>query len=408
MTTNQDIIDQVSRRLRDVNKKTWKLDVLLAAMNSAFQSIVNVRPDSNTVHRDIALAPGHEQQIDDDLYKIIHALHNVDDISGKPRRAITLANMGTMDSVFMHWRLDKPRGYVEHYMLDEMDDKKFYVWPPVIGPRPGEEPLLPEVPVNPGTVNTTGNLVEVDAYYVDLFGDNDIILEWPDGNNNARQSVNGAVPPGTNSLMILNFRNSPEPWNTRVESLGGIRDVIETNGTHANILNGIFPPNASSMGIGPTGSGSGVYFDSDNEIFIGPTKMLVTNTSFDKFHIEDNDFTPVTITDAQNYAELLNVYNRAVADRNAYFTQEGGDTIRIVAAMVPCVEESQLEESPPLNKSHIPALMEWMLYYCYAIDDELTANNARADVHFRNFFNLMDSKIKNSLRIQQIRNEVDA
>ena len=136
MTTHQDIIDQVSRRLRDVNTKTWKLDILAAAMNSAFQTVVNTRPDSSTEHRNIALVEGYEQEIDDDLYKLIHLLSNVCPLTGKPKRAITLADMGTMDSVFMHWRQDAARGYIEHYMLDDMNDRKFYVWPPAVGPLP--------------------------------------------------------------------------------------------------------------------------------------------------------------------------------------------------------------------------------------------------------------------------------
>lgn len=231
--TNRIIIDQVSRRLRDVTKKTWQLDILLAALNSAFQSVVNVRPDSNTVHRNMTLVEGHEQRIDDDLYKLVHVLHNVDPATNQPRRAITKANMGTMDSIFPHWRQDKVRGYIEHYMLDELDDRVFYNWPPAAGPK----------------------------------------------------------------------------------------TVIGEDG-------------------------------------------------------ED----------------------QLVSD----------ELIRIVAAIVPVVTEADLDNPIPLNSTHHPAIMEWMLYYCYAVDDELTANSARPDVHFRNFFNLMNTKIQNTLRIQQIRENVDA
>lgn len=263
---NSDVINQVSRRLRDVAQKEWKPDILLASLNSALQSIVNVSPHTNTVHRDITLVNGHQQRIPSDLHKLIHVLHNVDDVSGEPRRAVTLAEMGMMDDVFPHWRQDDPRGYIEHYMMTDTDDKGFHVWPPARA-RSTERPVEVERPTEP------------DA--------------------------------------------------------GATQEVQD------------------------------------------------------------------------QYALDVAAYNQYVVAFNAYLAEDPGNVLRIEASRIPVVLEDDLDEFLPVSLQHVPAIQEWMLYYCYAVDDEMTPNNNRGDMHFKNFFNLVGVKLQNSMRIRETRFEID-
>jgi len=213
---NRDIINQTSRRLRDVSQKEWQLSILVAAYNSAIQTLMNVRPTSNTICRDLELKEGHEQEIDSDMHKLIHVLHNSCP-DGTAKRAVTLVEMGIMDSTLQHWRQDPSRGYIEHYMMTETNDRKFHVWPPAIE----------------------------------------------------------------------------------------------------------------------------------------------------------------------------------------------GQKLRVEASIIPEVSEDELDNEMPLNLQYAPALMEWMLYYCYSVDDEMTPNNGRGRNHFENFFNLMQTKVQNTFRIREIRDEVD-
>jgi len=457
--TNQIIIDQVSRRLRDVTRKTWKLDILIASMNSAFQSVINVRPDSNTVHRNMSLVKGHEQQIDDDLYKLVHVLHNVDPATGNAKRAITKANMGTMDSVFMHWRQDKPRGYVEHYMLDDFDDRKFYIWPPVIG-REGEAPIVPEaledpgpltevVPIGIDPLSVPSNFItNLDSANTTIVGPrssasinvHSSLLNTSDGEFYAEfelLNIDDAFNPfalavgllgqtSVSSVSFLGFSNDQS-----IGYLGNSNIAFEgDNDFQRN------NPLASVVGIvyRVQGSNRSVDFYADN-VFIGSFQLedsvdfrlgiTVARSSEVKLNIQSSDFIHqppgdsqpwyiddrpgiVTQQDIDDFNESVIARDTAIQALNEFNAQPGGEMIRIVGALVPCITEEDLPNEVPLNKTHHPAIMEWMLYYCYAVDDERTANAGRPDFHFRNFFNLMDTKIKNSMRIQEIREMVDS
>lgn len=182
----QEFIDELSRRLRDVNKKQWDDDFLISATNAALGALTTVMPQSFTVNRDLALVGGTEQEIDPDLHRIVTMLHNISTVDGTPRRAITKADMSVLDAACPHWRQDPSRNYIRHWMVDEFDESKFYVWPPA----PTEDPLsirgtftrtpyisrtvLPEVPEEPVEP------VDIDdgAYQADLAAYNALLAEY--------------------------------------------------------------------------------------------------------------------------------------------------------------------------------------------------------------------------------------
>ena len=450
--TNRIIIDQVSRRLRDVTKKTWQQDILLAALNSAFQSVVNVRPDSNTVHRNMTLVEGHEQRIDDDLYKLVHVLHNVDRTTNQPRRAITKANMGTMDSIFPHWRQDKPRGYIEHYMLDELDDRVFYNWPPARGinapvtaAEPPVEPVAPQPPEGGFPTqgfdydNTTGEHTIVDSTnYISnrtsgwvtsyFFADN---LPTEDGRYYFESEVEtfptiiGVYEAGTRTTTTSNtvgtsgdsagyfsgsvFRNNFRALNFSSNEGDIIGMEYEIRGSERLLryyVNGQLQDGevqltddtdyvpAMGIGSGSNDTPAGLIINGVTYLPDGASQWPPPLEVLDAFQVELDAFQVE--------------FDAFLVLQQEFENTPIGELIRIVAAIVPVVTEADLDEPIPLNSTHHPAIMEWMLYYCYAVDDELTANSGRPDYHFRNFFNLMNTKIQNTLRIQQIRENVDA
>ena len=195
----QAFVDELARRLRDVGKRQWQQETLVAALNAALRSLCTVIPRAYTVHRTIELVAGTEQTLPADLHKIVQLLHNVCPESGEPRRAITLADKAVLDAAYPHWRQDASRAYIRHYMSDAMNDQTFYVWPPA---REAAEAVAPvagdTVPVgetglalvrlynsNPGGApvgwtyfaGPTGvpRLVAGDEYYVQLADDHEAL-----------------------------------------------------------------------------------------------------------------------------------------------------------------------------------------------------------------------------------------
>ena len=173
-------ITNIARRLRDVGKKQWDDDFLLSATNAAISALCRSMPQVYTVNRDLILKAGTEQNIDFDLHKIVTILHNVKS-DGSSGRAITKADMGVLDAACPQWRQDAPREYIRHWMVDEFDESRFYVWPPaeaqvqavvadttdavVLTPvdQPGVEPVDPgelgdgAIPSARWDVNSTGS-----------------------------------------------------------------------------------------------------------------------------------------------------------------------------------------------------------------------------------------------------------
>jgi hypothetical protein len=52
-----------------------------------------------------------------------------------------------------------------------------------------------------------------------------------------------------------------------------------------------------------------------------------------------------------------------------------------------------------LDDVFAPALIEWVLYRCFARDSEKTPNYIRAERHFSNFFNLLGIKLQADMRV---------
>ena len=126
----QEFIDTVSRRLRDVDKRQWTQEYLVEATSAAFNALTSTVPQAYTVSRDITLVEGSTQKLDDDLHRILHLVSNVCPVSNQEMRSVTIADMSAMDRQFPHWRRDKSRTYIWHYLLNTMDESEFYVWPP--------------------------------------------------------------------------------------------------------------------------------------------------------------------------------------------------------------------------------------------------------------------------------------
>ena len=434
---NRDIINQTSRRLRDVSQKEWQISILVAAYNSALQTLMNVRPTSNTICRDITLKEGHEQEIDPDMHKLIHVLHNVCP-DGKAKRAITLADMSTMDSTLPQWRQDEPRGYVDHYMMTETNDRKFHVWPPVRGDQRGELPIEPTPPepvpddyvapiVGFDYANTTGRFIRRSnfsfshdngrsGWVTSYYAEDNIVTEdgqyYFENEISAVSTLLGLYEAGGRSS------STSTSVGTSGESIGYfLGQVFHNNG----------PDRQFSLAGGAVQQGRrlGVHYDVEgNERYVqfsadgtllgvqrirladgvnyvpalgissssGGTSSIFTREEDMMFLPDDASAWPeeenLIETFETEQSMFIPLFNQFVADTEAFNAQPPPEAIRVEASMIPFVTEEELDDEMPLALQYVPALMEWMLYYCYSVDDEMTPNNQRGRSHFENFFNL--------------------
>ena len=83
-------------------------------------------------------------------------------------------------------------------------------------------------------------------------------------------------------------------------------------------------------------------------------------------------------------------YDVAVADRAAWALEPTTTTVRGVFTKVPEIVEGTTPvtnkllttDELPFNQFYVEALYNFALYYCYAIDDDMTANSGRSQRHW--------------------------
>lgn len=425
-TTVQNLIDEVSRLLRDVEKRQWDQDFLVSAMNSAFVELSSRKPESYTVYRTLNLVDGDEQEIDDDLHRIVEIHNNVNPIDNSNMKGITKVDKGLLDRFSPNWRQDDRESIIRHYMRNEITQSKFHVWPPALGAidppvvpvgfeviaaanngfipeedllgQPNEQELrdyntaylawtknpgarirgefttVPKVynkttttgdaPTDPGAEANDQYEILHGYYDVDSFGRNVIKCEFPLGDTRAQQAFTSVFALG--ELFFLVMQNDPSNW-TGTNTLAASPDEIFPAGHFPTTYN------IGTNGWSPEGSVSGVYYnDSDPLWQAGKTFLCQLPTNYatiDQIWIVDEDATIVS-------QEEIDAYQIALAEYNA--------------GLLIDAEYVNLDEPIPYKNKWVNAIREYMLYYAWSVDDDMTANSGRAQQRFQNFHQLIN------------------
>ena len=132
-------------RIRDTLQDTTGvrgLDAeLLRYMNDAQREIVNLRPDSAADHSNVQLATGTEQVIPDVGLRLIKVVRNMSAAGGSAtgKRVIRIVDREILDTQEPNWHDPTVTGDAahttvpKHYVFDEDDPRKYYVYPGVAG-----------------------------------------------------------------------------------------------------------------------------------------------------------------------------------------------------------------------------------------------------------------------------------
>lgn len=143
MTSINEFLIEISRRLRDVNRRQFKEPFLIKALNSALVALCNKDHAAYTETRDLDLAKGTSQSLPPDLHRLVRVLHNVK-LDGSAGLPCTRVDQAVMDSAAPGWRNDPSRGHARHWMQSDSETRRFDIWPQAGDPEPenpGEEPF---------------------------------------------------------------------------------------------------------------------------------------------------------------------------------------------------------------------------------------------------------------------------
>ena len=139
--TGANLLLRIEDTLQDTTNVRWSEAELLRYINDAQREIVNLRPEASEDHANVQLATGTEQAIPDVGLRLIKVVRNMSAAGGSAtgKRVIRIVDREILDSQEPDWHDPTVTGdaahttVVKHYVFDEDDPRKYYVYPGVSG-----------------------------------------------------------------------------------------------------------------------------------------------------------------------------------------------------------------------------------------------------------------------------------
>ena len=139
--TGANIISRVQDTLQDTTSVRWPEAELLRYINDAQREIVNLRPESSSTHQNIQLVTGTEQTLPSGGLRLIKVVRGMSaaSTSATGKRAIRIVNVDILNTQEPDWHNPSVSGDAahgttpKHYIFDEDDPRKYYVYPGVAG-----------------------------------------------------------------------------------------------------------------------------------------------------------------------------------------------------------------------------------------------------------------------------------
>lgn len=168
--TGANIISRVQDTLQDTTSVRWPEAELLRYINDAQREIVNFRPDASATHANIQLITGTEQDLPSGGLRLIKVTRNMSGTASSSTggRAIRIVDVDILNTQEPDWHNPSVSGdaahttIAKHYVFDNDDPRKFYVYPGVAG-NSYVEIVYSAAPTDLGSTSAT---ISVD----DIFG----------------------------------------------------------------------------------------------------------------------------------------------------------------------------------------------------------------------------------------------
>lgn len=168
--TAANILSRVNNILQNTGGVRWSSSEQLEYLSDGQREIANFRPDATATHSNIQLVAGTEQSIPADGLRLISVNRNMSGTAANATgaRAISKVNLDVINSEEPSWHDSTVTGkaahgtVVKHYMFDQRDPRKFFVYPGVSGNAYAEVVYSK----NPTALTATSDTIQVDDIYV--------------------------------------------------------------------------------------------------------------------------------------------------------------------------------------------------------------------------------------------------
>ena len=130
-----------------------------------------------------------------------------------------------------------------------------------------------------------------------------------------------------------------------------------------------------------------------------------TQDDIDAYAVELAAYNADLDVEQAEYDAMVAEYDAMVAEYDALVAER--DAAIAILDAFNARDVLRRSDELPLDDMHIPSLEEFALYYCYAVDDDVTANSGRAQRHWLAFFQLINKAEDATLMIKQAQDKTE-
>jgi hypothetical protein len=168
--TAANILARVNNILQNTGSIRWSSSEQLEYLSDGQREIAMIRPSATATHANIQLVAGTEQSIPADGLRLFSVNRNMSGTAANATgaRAISKVNLDVINSEEPSWHDSTVTGraahgtVVKHYMFDDRDPRKFFVYPGVSGNAYAEVVYSK----NPTALTSTSDTIQVDDMFV--------------------------------------------------------------------------------------------------------------------------------------------------------------------------------------------------------------------------------------------------
>ena len=168
--TAANILARVNNILQNTGSIRWSSSEQLEYLSDGQREIAMIRPSATATHANIQLATGTEQSIPADGLRLFSVNRNMSGtaVNATGARAISKVNLDVITREEPSWHDSTVTGkaahgtVVKHYMFDDRDPRKFFVYPGVSGNAYAEVVYSK----NPTALTSTSDTIQVDDMFV--------------------------------------------------------------------------------------------------------------------------------------------------------------------------------------------------------------------------------------------------
>jgi hypothetical protein len=163
-----DIITRCSRTLFDNTQVRWPTAELLDYITEAERQIVLLRPDAAPKNEAVRMVGGTRQELPAGAARLLRVVRNMGTAGTAPGRAVRFADREALDNENPDWHTQSPSLVVQHFFHDNVDPRRFYVFPPVTGTNGTPASCYVECIYSaiPAAVTTSGQTLTLPDQYI--------------------------------------------------------------------------------------------------------------------------------------------------------------------------------------------------------------------------------------------------